>query len=884
MSNRLSVAPGQHFPEKSELGGAPSSRLLSLAPTGLDASKRASGDADGKHVTTAIQNEEQSTKMSKRLNVAPGQRFAEKSDVGGPQDGSSVSQKDQCSTLAISEKDKADEELTRVVERKGSCDYEETYVMPGPPSHRKQSVDRGEVRASTALKENYENEQSAKVEVSSQDVPPKREDDDDADKAKSSSAQYAPDAKDDVSDRQGSEETAKESAEQSAKESAEQIGEGNDKHDDVDEAAPLGEAPLECDDEGDNGSGEPPGLLEAAGTTPAAEIRKQDPERFSCTLYGIISILDVTIGVLHGHADRTIELTYPRHLLIEGDYANAEVLETFRSAVIEAAEEFGWSSETDNLISQVISVAQNLADIIMDDRSNWEVLVWKFDEFIDSNRDIGLFLRSVLERDAFADPAVVLRNSRPIERLQQFASTASVAAFVNYLCFRVVVYFSPLMDHDRTTHLRRLAGSEIAGRVLTEDKEWLLCLRMVESTQPACLSRALTMQQVAAGAYAPSRIWIGRLEDQFYRNLPRLAWMTEMSVNVFNNVIRKFRVARFFGASIFDDDHCPRPRPSEIRGSSTIGLFVRFAAKYQLWRLRQIGRPTRPRDYGHVFDMRSRYNVAQQAVYLPVGLVGDSLPANSTLPVYHASRTALRLYLGLLPLVYERWDSNENTEALELRLPADYVEIRPSEARYPILAQSAALALAYAAFKELLSVERVWKVDFRLLSLVDVTSEQLFFLFYALDNCERSDKPYRSHQFKAWQVLPPEYRVNIPLRHLPQFAQAFQCNASSGNSWHRRLPPMVAPEESRCDTVRWNVRPSPNSRSQRAGPSCRYTVRVSRWHRRRSVDNRCEWRRRAFARFWNNACDFEAGSLKQAGCCIALFLRHFRIFAELLQF
>ncbi|KAH7962878.1 hypothetical protein HPB52_018464 [Rhipicephalus sanguineus] len=559
--------------------------------------------------------------------------------------------------------------------------------------------------------------------------------------------------------------------------------------------------------------------------------------------YGIVSILHVTIGVLHGRADRTIELSYPQHLFIKDDYANAEVLETFRSAIIEAAEEFGWSSEAESLTSQVISVAQSLADIT-DDSSTWEVLVWKFDEFIDSNRDIGAFLRSVFDRDAFDDTAVVLRNLRPIERLQDFASSASVVAFVNYLCFRVIVYFSPLLDHDRTTHLRRLAGSEFAGRVLTQDKEWLLCLRMVERAQPACLSRAQTMQQVAAGTYAPSRIWIGRLEDQFYRNLPRLAWMTERSVTVFNNVVRKFRVARFFGASMFGDDHCPQLEPAEFRGSSSIGLFVRLAGMYQFWRLRQIRRPTRPRDYGHTFDMRSSYSVAQQAVYLPVGLAGDSLPANSTLPVYHASRTAVRLYLGLLPLVYERWDSNVNTEALEvlsgrsasrlahlldcleadwsampleLRLSGDDVEIRPSEARYPVLAQSAALALAYAAFKELLSVERVWKVDFRLQSLADVTSEQLFFLFYALDNCERSDKPYRSHQFKAWQILPPEHRVNLPLRHLPQFAQAFQCNASGGDSWHGRLWPMVAPEGSRCDTVRWSVRPSPDSRSQRAG-------------------------------------------------------------------
>ncbi|KAH8008851.1 hypothetical protein HPB51_005898 [Rhipicephalus microplus] len=470
------------------------SRLLSLAPTGLGTSKGAFENADNEHVTTAVQNDEQSVKVSKRLSITPVQDLAEKSQVGGPKDVVPASQKDQCSTMAISEKNEATEELTQAAEPKRSREYEETYVMPSASSlNLEQPVNRGEISASIAGKETYENELSAKVEAPCQDAPPNR-DDDDADKA-NPPAQNAPEAKNDGFDRQGFEENAKEGADQSAKESTERNDEENCEQDNADKPAPPEEASSEGENERNDGS-------------------------------------DVTIGVLRGHDNKTIELCYPRHLL-KGDYANAEVLETFRSAVFEAAEEFGWSSAAESLISQVILVAQNLA-LLMDDVSSWDVQVWKFDEFIHSNRDIGAFLRSVFERDAFVDTAVVLRNSRPIERLQDFASTSNVDAFLNYLCFRVVVYFSPLLDRDRSRHLRRLAASEIAGRVLSEHKEWLLCLRMVESAQPACLSRALTMQQVAAGTYVPSRIWIGRLEDQFYRNLRRLAWMTEMSVNVFN--------------------------------------------------------------------------------------------------------------------------------------------------------------------------------------------------------------------------------------------------------------------------------------------------------------------------------------------------------------
>lgn len=106
----------------------------------------------------------------------------------------------------------------------------------------------------------------------------------------------------------------------------------------------------------------------------------------------------------------------------------------------------------------------------------------------------------------------------------------------------------------------------------------------------------------------------------------------------------------------------------------------------------------------------------------------------------------------------------------------------------------------------LLSVERIWKVDFRLQSLPDVTSEQLFFLYYALDNCERSDDTYQAHQFRVWSRLPPEYRVNLPLRHLPQFARAFRCSASG-----EQPDPMAAPSGRRCDAVVWNTPPARSS-------------------------------------------------------------------------
>ncbi|KAH7964108.1 hypothetical protein HPB51_027650 [Rhipicephalus microplus] len=78
--------------------------------------------------------------------------------------------------------------------------------------------------------------------------------------------------------------------------------------------------------------------------------------------------------------------------------------------------------------------------------------------------------------------------------------------------------------------------------------------------------------------------------------------------------------------------------------------------------------------------------------------------------------------------------------------------------------------------QELLHVKRIWKYDFRLAPLPDLTSEQLFFAYFARDNCECSDDAHKAHDYVINARLPPEQRVNFALRHLPAFGEAFHCS------------------------------------------------------------------------------------------------------------
>ncbi|KAH7965598.1 hypothetical protein HPB49_008862 [Dermacentor silvarum] len=543
--------------------------------------------------------------------------------------------------------------------------------------------------------------------------------------------------------------------------------------------------------------------------------------------FGVITILEVSLGVKPDRtAGPTVELSYPRYLRIE-DYSLGGV-DTLRGAVLEAARHLGSSDDADNLVSQVMSVATTLATLA----GNMTVRQVLFTEYEDVAVNMRTFIESVFGDGLRSDITVALREPHLLtDQLQALISTASVAAFINYLGFRVIVSFAALFNSNSAASLRSVLGAELVGHILPAEMNWLLCLRAVERVQPACVGKALAMQQAAAGISATNRLWLFELEDYFYKHLPRVAWMTDQSLKMIGDKLKRLYIVRAVDAASWK--LCTlRPLKTLDEGSS-LRMFVRAAGEYQRERLHQINKPSRPLDPGPVFDVHSRYSDALQTVYVPVGLINSSAVAKGQLQAFHAARMAVRFYKGLLPVAYEQWDSNlPDTEApwvlnapsrrsLDRLLECFASDFRimsslsfsswvpvireAAEDRYPLLAQTTALALAYSTFKELLRAKYHQRLDFRLQSLSDVSSEQLFFMYYALDNCESTDEIYQAMQFRTRGRLPAEYRVNLPLRHLPQFARAFRCSDSYATSTAEgQRQQMVAPERSRCDVMRWN--------------------------------------------------------------------------------
>ncbi|KAL1484799.1 hypothetical protein MTO96_032391 [Rhipicephalus appendiculatus] len=289
---------------------------------------------------------------------------------------------------------------------------------------------------------------------------------------------------------------------------------------------------------------------------------------------------------------------------------------------------------------------------------------------------------------------------------------------------------------------------------------------------------------------------MAQLEDAFVRNVVHLAWMSD-ELAIMSLYRMKRRRASQLGPStnLNGSDSCASSHMSWRTDSPVEFYRVVFRAQRHATCQRIIAGGVASSDAPlQPSSVRATYDHLLDRVQVPTALFNTSVPGNSAGFSLQLARYAVRFYNALLEALFvdERgklgpddasrrkvetllqcfeWDLRELPPALRSPVAPD-----PAMSRGAILQQTAALQLAFRAFQELWQVRRAWNVDFRYQRLPDLSAEALFFVYYALDNCENSDQVYKE-QHGRW--LPAEYRVNLPLRHLGEFARLFNCSANT---------------------------------------------------------------------------------------------------------
>ncbi|KAH7935172.1 hypothetical protein HPB52_004635 [Rhipicephalus sanguineus] len=535
----------------------------------------------------------------------------------------------------------------------------------------------------------------------------------------------------------------------------------------------------------------------------------------------LATLVRAGVGTDPDNVDVTaIELSQPRCLYARLGQDNKEAEQLLRAAVREAAAELGTSSEAaDVLGSKLWSACTAIAAACR--IGYWEdrVTVVKFGEM----KHLGLqtFLTVLLDGGIGGSDDVVLHSVHSFLRELKGALRALPPLdALNYLGFLAIVHVAPFLP-DELHDLRRLFTEARLGRTVGDATDTaLLCTRLVERALPGCFAKAAHMWRLSTGQEMEAREWLTQLESVFLSHVAEFPWMSELS-----SLLIRYRVKRRaltqFGQVPGEQSACA-PLDDRLVVDRPLLFFANVSRRRQAQRFRELRGDSallRRRAAGSEFSTEASFRRSLRVVHVPAALFNASVPSNSSFFVFHLARVAVRFYQGLVQLLYQdpyerdvplsfTEDSRAKLDSLLGCFDGDVQSsfaVPPSshegvsKLRRAFLDRTSALLLALRAFEELLPVRRIWNLDLRLSGLEGSSARQLFFIYFALDNCESRAPGFHKSSMSA------EDRVNVPLKHIKQFAEAYQCKAHD---------PMASPSHGACSVMRRGYQEQPTQRRE----------------------------------------------------------------------
>ncbi|KAK8787722.1 hypothetical protein V5799_022498 [Amblyomma americanum] len=521
----------------------------------------------------------------------------------------------------------------------------------------------------------------------------------------------------------------------------------------------------------------------------------------------VAALASVSVGVSPKALEvAAIELDKPRLVFSCNDASRPAVTKLFKDALLEVMSSFAaasaavGNSDVDNVMNVFIRLASSPTLAASPDTSP---IMYTSVKLVELESGYKNFLEKVFNSIVKIDDTteVVLKSPDYLRNdLKAAMQELPPQAVVNYLGFMALVKAAPFFP-EKFSNLRQLFGKDVLDRTLPDVSQTkALCLLAVQQVLPGCFAKAAAKLRGMSHTDLPLAEWLSRLESTFDRHQERVAWIGELSALIVRYRLRTNRIAAFPWGS--RQEPCA-PTPQEIprRSEHPLRFFHQVSMLQEQKRLQLVlktGQEVRALRGEARSELATipEYDVMRQAVHVPMALFNTSVASNTTMFSFHLSRVAVRLYRALVqvlfPNIYERDAPLSLNEEMARRLdrllscfeedlsklPADVrgpVSVDSAKFRGALLQHAAAIRLALSAFEDLQSVWRVWNVDFRFQDLPDFNSGALFFLYYALDNCESADPVYEEH-LGSW--MPAHYRVNAALRHVPNFASEFNCTGA----------------------------------------------------------------------------------------------------------
>ncbi|XP_077500164.1 uncharacterized protein LOC144110967 [Amblyomma americanum] len=526
---------------------------------------------------------------------------------------------------------------------------------------------------------------------------------------------------------------------------------------------------------------------------------------------GLTTIVTASVGVNPDSLDATlVELGQPVPLLRDAGSDNRDIRELFAGAVQEAMDFLGGTS-TAFFVDKLFEARASLASLgrpsySYSDDDHVNFVVRQFGQLGPGLREfLRVLLTNVRSRVNLYEKVVLRSAPYLLEELDGKLNQMAPLDVLNYMGFLVFVHVSPFLPINKVTRARLLFAETRMGYTAGANERNSLCSRLAEWVLPECFVKASQTLRQSTNQDVPAREWLSQLESVFLRHVADFIWMNDLNSLLVRYLLKR-RATTQFGQLSGEQRQCA---PRQRMNTEDPVLFFVNVSQHQQQRMLEglVANSSVLRKRTAVSDLSgvATFLPGLQMIHVPAALFNVSVPTNSSVFVFHLARVAVRFYRALVQLLYEnpyerevplgftdesRWRQaalvecfGKDSRRVLPRLQGSY----EAHLGRTFLDRTSALQLSLKAFDELYNVRRIWKLDLRLPDLPGTSAEQLFFTYFALDNCEYA------HPDIHRELLPAEQRVNLPLRHTRRFAEAFHCRGQS---------PMTARDGDFCQVLR----------------------------------------------------------------------------------
>ncbi|XP_064478488.1 neprilysin-1-like [Ornithodoros turicata] len=392
---------------------------------------------------------------------------------------------------------------------------------------------------------------------------------------------------------------------------------------------------------------------------------------------------------------------------------------------------------------------------------------------------------------------VFVRSVSFLQRLSQLTREVPPEALLNYLGYRVLVALSPLIPADF------LAPLAVKGRRWPGSEHLQSCVQLAESV----FDKAMTLVIKRAspflnGTDTKQKLWglLSSMNSTLVHLINETRWMTPVDKNV---TIEKLASVSVSLLDTYESEHDLNQYLGEVpmvneRSLVESYFHMKVSVQRKYWSALHKNLSLLMHHGIGNFNPEYSYEPQSNTLFLPFGVVGFLMYSNDILPM-HVPRFlpyALRGFFSAianLQAVHNDDLSWTKTTSVNFAHMAwcflrQYNQVLSNEMDNAVVANefleeivqdNAILEPLYRVYVNSFPVYRGKSTGFTLPTLKTLTSDELFFLNYAIGHCEDVRNDTMVRQLVLKERIPARYKVNLPLSNYRRFAAVYGCKTGS---------------------------------------------------------------------------------------------------------